>query len=584
MPIPQLDHARCLARNLRESRRGIHAVPLKFGALPITDLAEESRPGSVVVGTLPARVSARGTIPATPVASLARINDLLPAGVEPLDEKRVHLLPIIEAGNTNLIDDRWMFLGLSTLRNVAAAGDDGFSVMNSHRTGDISTPAELPYGRTFAGRYESIIDDNGKRARVLLGAYMLRGQAPNGASGPTTDTLAEGINGGTIFDVSLGLYGGVPVCDVCGEDLETDWDTGGTVCGHIPGTHENMSASEIESQEARGVPDGLATFTLEGAGPREVSPVYDGAVPGAGFVKARTMALAGKISARGATQLLSAFGPFWTPRDRHALATLAGTSVPTQRRNRVMSRITLQQALTQLGVREEQVQNLLEGHDVMATPMTPPPAIAPLPPPMPHNGTAAVTLNPSQPVPDPHAAELLARVAALQTELAASRADNAATRQATALAQEEARLERAVVTIGTLLRTETDAGRLTPAEQDHWSKVLLQAANDDHRYPVEGGSRFAQVQAAFAARPSHGLLGGRLSVGPPPAGSYAVQNNPHLDRNATPGPTPAGQVPTPERANIERLMALTPDGAATLARIKQLAAGGALPTIGTAIQ
>lgn len=205
------------------------------------------------------------------------INSLLPDGAPDLSPEDVYI-HLGEAANTQFIPDRFMFLAESTLRNCAKACNAGVAFMNSHRTGGLSHPAEQPFGKTFWGRYEKTADGEG---RTLFGTYMLRGVAPTGESGPTTDDLHAMIEGGTAPDVSVGLYGGDALCDVCGESLEYDG-----VCGHVPGTHYGMSDNEKKSQKKRGVPDGKCSYSLHNSTMGEVSSVYDGAVPGAGFKKA----------------------------------------------------------------------------------------------------------------------------------------------------------------------------------------------------------------------------------------------------------------------------------------------------------
>lgn len=222
-----------------------------------------------------------GSFPASDTEALAMINAMLPEGADALtlDDVYIHY---VEAANNNFIEDRYGFLSRSTLRNVARDGAAGCAFMNSHRTGGLSTDAEFPFGKTFAGQYQEGRDAQGQPVRrTLLGFYMQRNLSPNGAGGPSTDDLDRQIRGGTLFDVSVGLYGGARVCDVCGGDV-TDADE----CPHLPGTYYAMDEEDIERQKARGVPDGKASYTMEDARLGEVSGVFDGAVRGAGFRKA----------------------------------------------------------------------------------------------------------------------------------------------------------------------------------------------------------------------------------------------------------------------------------------------------------
>lgn len=309
MPIPGLDPARCARRNRFAALKGFDAIPVRLLASvpPPIDTTDPDVEKSLRT------VTARGTLPATKEAAVARINALRLNGKEkPLTEDQVHLV-YLEAGNSNYIKKYNMHLGDSTLRNIAerANGRRSIAFMNNHKTGaELSQPSEQPYGRTFAGRFEQAIAEDGRSfSRTLLGIYMIAGIQPNGASGPSTDDLFEGIDGGTIFDVSLGVDGGDAVCDVCGEQLETFDEEGEPLCPHIPGTHYSMSTDEIKGQKARGVPNGVATYTLEHATASEVSSVHDGAVPGAGFRKALSIGRSFQLSEDDLGEIVSAYGP-----------------------------------------------------------------------------------------------------------------------------------------------------------------------------------------------------------------------------------------------------------------------------------
>lgn len=265
----QFNRQKCEQRNLvAASRFAVDAVPLRF----LRDPGE-------------APVTARGTLPRGEAAVMAAIHERQPEGATPLTAEQVHI-HYLEGANNSFITDRYMFMHSSTLRNIAQDAGEGFAFMNSHRTGGYSDgPPELPLGRTFGGRYEVYKREDGSTdQRTVLGVYMLAGLHPNGANSPSTDDIHQMIDGGTLFDASVGLFGGKRICDLCGNDINAyDRDEGGYLCPHMPGTTRKMSEEEIEQQKGRGVPDGCATYSLVNAHCGEVSGVYDGAVTGAGF-------------------------------------------------------------------------------------------------------------------------------------------------------------------------------------------------------------------------------------------------------------------------------------------------------------
>lgn len=283
---------RCGERNALMGLRGAECSPIKF-------FHSGGGGGGQVV-------TAEGTLPASDEAALAIINSKVPGKPLTLDRVYIHYL---EAASDRFISDRFLYLHRSTLRNVASEASAGFAFMNSHRTGDLSTPSELPFGRAFVGRFETVNDPMGMRVqRTVLGVYMLRGQRPNGANGPSTDDMSEAISGGTVFDVSMGLYGGNRICDVCNQDFYAKDGEGNWLCPHVPGTHRRMSPEQIDAQKAKGVPEGLATYTLDDAHAGEVSAVYDGAIPGAGFRKALSLAKSGGLSDDDIAEVLEAYG------------------------------------------------------------------------------------------------------------------------------------------------------------------------------------------------------------------------------------------------------------------------------------
>ena len=272
--MADFDRKLCAARNRIAARRdGVNASPVLLSRGMPEPYAEQL-------------AASYGKLPKSEDDVMAAINARR-VNCDPLTADQVWY-GYAEAANSNFIPDRYMFLDASTLRNIARDAEAGFAFMNSHRTGGMSHPTELPFGWSFAGRYE----ETEGRKRAIIGVYMLRGVKPNGDSGPSTDDLAAMIDAGTVPDVSVGLYGGDAVCDVCGEDVNAMTDSGDWLCPHVPGTTYNVNPSQQKAQKGRGVQDGCASYSLVNARCGETSAVYDGAVPGAGFRKALALSAA----------------------------------------------------------------------------------------------------------------------------------------------------------------------------------------------------------------------------------------------------------------------------------------------------
>lgn len=325
------DNPACHRRRRRAALRdGVEGIPVRLHAERWTPVSAGHPTLKYSEGELPPTTdealqlinAKRKALGQRPVKLATSTEPVKPFGKSRLkgmsdDEVYIHYM---EAANDSFIGDRFMFLDHTTLKNVArGAKGRGFSFMNSHRTGGMSEPTELPYGRTFAGRYEEHETPDGKAMkRAIVGVYMMKGHYPNGANAPGTDDFHTAIEGGTLTDVSMGLAGGMRVCDVCGSDVsELDEDTGEYACPHGPGTSAHMSDEEREAQEARGVTRGYASYTLVDARPQEVSAVYMGAVPGAGFRKTLSLSVADPTLSRTiGREVLASYGPMLTGPER----------------------------------------------------------------------------------------------------------------------------------------------------------------------------------------------------------------------------------------------------------------------------
>jgi len=217
--------------------------------------------------------SAGTSLAADPAAALPMIN-ADPRVKEALTADSIHV-HTVESSNTNYIPDRYAFLSLSTIANIAADSKAGMSFMTRHATPGMFNPGENPYGRTFAGLFEQ----SGDFARSVTQFYMLKSFTPNGPGAASTDDLHRGMMAGTLFDFSPGLKRGASskkLCDICSKEIFS------LQCGHCPGSVYGMTDAEIEAQVARGIPDGVATYTFVDWRGGELSLVSDGAIDGVG--------------------------------------------------------------------------------------------------------------------------------------------------------------------------------------------------------------------------------------------------------------------------------------------------------------
>ena len=311
MGVPGFNAAKCAQRNrIAALRHQLETASLRF--------AGGSSLGRIALSAQSLLLSEYGELPKDGEA-LSAINALLPDGAGALTEGDV-FVHFCEAASSRFISDRYCFLDGSTLVNIAKGGAVGVAFMNSHRTGGYSTESELPFGKTFAGRYEAVMDQETGQVleRALLGFYMLQDCAPTGSAGPDTTTLDRMIRGGVLQDVSVGLTPGTAgwlQCDVCKQDYRSCDHYAGTTYTYNQQTERfgQMTEEEQEAQRERGVPSGRASYTLMDWEIGEVSGVYDGAVPGAGFSKGYDMFTAGTLPEAAAVEFAQAFGRYLTP-------------------------------------------------------------------------------------------------------------------------------------------------------------------------------------------------------------------------------------------------------------------------------
>jgi len=189
--------------------------------------------------------------------------------------------------SSNRLDFYFGRMAESTLKNFANDATAGVSFLDSHNS------RSLGYGQSLNGTFEQTSD----LMRTVVDFYTVPGiRFANGLTYASTDDFIRAVVARVTRDVSVGVYGGERICDICGEDIyEFDWDTWRYACPHVPGV--------VYPIGDRGEETILATFTWENGRLAEVSSVYDGATPGAAIGKAQRMIDGGDIPAALMQQL-----------------------------------------------------------------------------------------------------------------------------------------------------------------------------------------------------------------------------------------------------------------------------------------
>ncbi len=198
-----------------------------------------------------------------------------------------------ESSNNNL-DYYFTRMSRRTLENFVADAKAGVQFLDSHNN------RNLGYGRTFDGRFEIVegqapsYDLRGREGelafapekeymRAVLSTFTIPGiQFGGGLTYASTDDFIRAALAGIAQDISVGLYGGAWICDICGNNYRSYRD-----CNHYAGFSYG-----VEDQGDRQV---IATVQIDGARLAEHSAVYDGATPRAMIVKAEEAARAGAI-------------------------------------------------------------------------------------------------------------------------------------------------------------------------------------------------------------------------------------------------------------------------------------------------
>ncbi len=209
---------------------------------------------------LEAPAVSRGLVETTD-AHLALINIL---AADELAADDVYILESIVS--TNALNSYFLRMADSSLANYVEDAKAGNPLMTGH---DLD---RLPIGCSF----DAELADVDGFAAVIVRDYMLKSHNTDGSD---TDEIARGIQAGIYRDMSI-TFGGSDAgyrCSICGLDL---FDR---ECPHVPG----MTYGDIQ-----------AFAWVDNARMLEHSIVFSGADPGAVIRKARSMAVAGKLSAK----------------------------------------------------------------------------------------------------------------------------------------------------------------------------------------------------------------------------------------------------------------------------------------------
>lgn len=168
-----------------------------------------------------------------------------------------------------------------TLRSFAKNARDGVSFQYSHDW------KKLGLGQSIGGKYEELKggDPDGLTSanmRTVADFYTMPGMKMN--ADMDTDSFILGVRSGVLRDVSVGFYAERMTCGVCGKDMILWWGYNFGECTHVPGV-------EYDDDNGKGV----AYAWIENGILTEVSQVYDGATPGAGHLKAYSLAESGTV-------------------------------------------------------------------------------------------------------------------------------------------------------------------------------------------------------------------------------------------------------------------------------------------------
>ena len=202
------------------------------------------------------------------------------------DEKEDDDYVVRAAISSDVVDDHDTRMDISTtLPNFVKEANRGVPTMDSHNN-------KLGVGLTSQAMLKESI--------VLANLSVVRGVTFGAdASYIDSDTLIRMIKKGVVREVSVGAYGGIFRCNICGNDMWRSWD-----CSHWPGvTYVIEDDSGDKKREVKCIP------VIEDAHLGEVSFTYGGSNPDAKIMaRAAKHAEDGLLSSKHITHINRMFG------------------------------------------------------------------------------------------------------------------------------------------------------------------------------------------------------------------------------------------------------------------------------------
>ena len=161
----------------------------------------------------------------------------------------------------------------TTLKNMRDALNVGVPILEAH-----NYYRGMPLGQSVRGTLKR------QPNRVVAEFFITKGLGLSGSFYSSSDAIVRAIETNAIRDVSVGIWGGEDICDICGLNITRwwlDYWAGNDYCPHIPGQeYEDDDTGEMVT----------CTYTIMDAELLELSLVWAGANPSAEIIeKAETL-------------------------------------------------------------------------------------------------------------------------------------------------------------------------------------------------------------------------------------------------------------------------------------------------------